>query len=83
MFVRDEPRRTDHYAFMVLQHGQPMCEAEKPGEHWALYFAGRSSGPTLWRASKGARNAIRRQKAREKKHGRSLGYLSVMRVLLP
>src|SRR6266403_5420834 len=61
------------YVYMVLQDGQPMQEAEKRGEHWALYFAGRNNGPTLWKARKWANNAIRRQKRCDKRHGFSLG----------
>jgi hypothetical protein len=74
--------RTD-YGYMILQNGQPMHEDEDKDRYWALYFASRSEGPTLYAARKWARNAINRQKRKEKKHGSSLGSFSVMRVLLP
>lgn len=71
------------YAYMVLQDGQPMHEDADKDRHWALYFASRSEGPTLYKARKLARNTINRQKRLEKKHKFSLGRLSIMRVLLP
>ena len=77
------------YVYMVLQGGKPMQQAERRWEsdklwdYWALWFASSSHGPTLFKTNRAAYNAIRRQRAREKKNGSALGRMTIMRVLLP
>ncbi len=72
---------TIHY--MVLQNGRPMQTAANKADLkiWALFFASSNTGPSLFKTYQAAKNAIRRQKTREKRRGYSLGQMWVMRIV--